>query len=609
MGLLQSERMAVCIEPCKDWRREIMKGMAQDNAGGKAAAPAAPVAANTMGAPQLTDNAGVCIPCKPFLLVSHQVGSNPEVHQLSPYLAGQQPCFSSETSAVAAQTPADVSEARGQPAADAHQQQHQQQQGVTGEQALQHLLQSGCDVGAPAPLHSQPLHVQERAVREGWVQAVLACAASGSGSQALVAPWAVPGGAQDDRAWPPVSVLSARLTAALHTPQQAGGRPPRAGGGSAGPAQLLHGSGEGGSGQGDSGPSSGVAAGPGIASQAAVAAAAHSARHGCPFMPPPAPNTSTWGGDFKEPAVLNPGDCVWRLRIGLVPGVVPGYAGRGTPPDEEDESRSKWQSDLATVLSWLLPHCGAGITAAAHAQAQGAYVQAGGEGEGGEQQGQMGSGGDGAEGQMGGEASAATLPKAQASLELAALESGGAAAVTEADPVNGGAVNSPSAGNTSINGGSGGGGGGTTVANGCVAIEAVPQLCDPLASTPLPIPAGAFEASQLYTAIKPRGDEPQFTADPPELRPLLRPYQRRAVAWMLQRERCPPALANVEQVQGSPAPQGGQFDQGGVPGEGGESGGAVLHPLWRRVVTLDGDCFYFNPYTGGLRGGKVRVVR
>ena len=53
--------------------------------------------------------------------------------------------------------------------------------------------------------------------------------------------------------------------------------------------------------------------------------------------------------------------------------------------------------------------------------------------------------------------------------------------------------------------------------------------------------AGAVEgaeadAAEIYAAVKPSGREPQWRDPLPQLRPELRPYQRRAVHWMVQME-------------------------------------------------------------------------
>lgn len=46
-----------------------------------------------------------------------------------------------------------------------------------------------------------------------------------------------------------------------------------------------------------------------------------------------------------------------------------------------------------------------------------------------------------------------------------------------------------------------------------------------------------FDAAELYAAVKPSGNEPQLPQDNPKLRPTLRPYQKRAAAWMVAREK------------------------------------------------------------------------
>lgn len=91
-----------------------------------------------------------------------------------------------------------------------------------------------------------------------------------------------------------------------------------------------------------------------------------------------------------------------------------------------------------------------------------------------------------------------------------------------------------------------------------------------------------FDAADLYSAVKPKGNEPMLLSTPPELLPTLRPYQRRAVAWMLGRE--------TAQQQHQP-----QWDR--VAGDDSAAASSVgnlfaklvqqqLHPAWRMGMLL-----------------------
>ena len=46
-----------------------------------------------------------------------------------------------------------------------------------------------------------------------------------------------------------------------------------------------------------------------------------------------------------------------------------------------------------------------------------------------------------------------------------------------------------------------------------------------------------LDAAGVYAAVKPPQGEVQLQASWPQLRPQLRPYQRRAASWMVQREK------------------------------------------------------------------------
>jgi hypothetical protein len=96
-----------------------------------------------------------------------------------------------------------------------------------------------------------------------------------------------------------------------------------------------------------------------------------------------------------------------------------------------------------------------------------------------------------------------------------------------------------------------------------------------------------FDAAELYSAVKPRGDEPMLQQPPAELLPLLRPYQRRAAAWMLAREGV--QLQQQQQQQGKVL--AGQQAVGLSGGKGRPPDLAALlqqqlHPLWRCALLL-----------------------
>lgn len=106
------------------------------------------------------------------------------------------------------------------------------------------------------------------------------------------------------------------------------------------------------------------------------------------------------------------------------------------------------------------------------------------------------------------------------------------------------------------------------------------------------------DVSELLAMFEPSGREAELAFDPPGLVATLRPYQRRAVRWMLDREAC-----------------GGSGSKPTGTGEASELGSrdtrSHLHPLWRRVPCLEVDhprvpasqpspsvSFFVNPWTG-----------
>ncbi|CAG9460083.1 unnamed protein product [Pedinophyceae sp. YPF-701] len=125
-----------------------------------------------------------------------------------------------------------------------------------------------------------------------------------------------------------------------------------------------------------------------------------------------------------------------------------------------------------------------------------------------------------------------------------------------------------------------------------------------------------LDAVSIFAAVRPAGDEEALPdhLHPESLRPTLRGYQRRAVAWMVKRERGIASLGDLPR-DGLAATQREACDMLGTSGAGRER----EHPLWRRVECMPGGphpALWVNRLTGlvaltefradwGVRGGAI----
>ncbi|KAK9841676.1 hypothetical protein WJX74_009916 [Apatococcus lobatus] len=78
-----------------------------------------------------------------------------------------------------------------------------------------------------------------------------------------------------------------------------------------------------------------------------------------------------------------------------------------------------------------------------------------------------------------------------------------------------------------------------------------------------------FDAATIYSLVKPRGTEAELQRQPHQLLPQLRPYQRRAARWMLDRELCQTSESSRS-----------------------------MHPLWQPIQALDGRQLFFCHASG-----------